>query len=85
MYLLGRLRLFTAHQYFQSPLLARYKQELAAFYPQIMGVISGHLHYDWSQFFAVDALHELPMISVRLLVPSLVTIPPLRFIIICQR
>src|SRR3990167_3445252 len=35
MYLMGRVRLFTAHQYFQPALLLRYKQELAAYYPQI--------------------------------------------------
>jgi sphingomyelin phosphodiesterase acid-like 3 len=69
MYLLGRIRLFTARQYFQPELLARYKQELAAFYPQIMSVISGHLHYDWSQSFAVDSLRELPVITVPSISP----------------
>lgn len=57
-------RLFTLLEFWRPEYIARFKTELAAFYPEIIGVFSGHLHYDWSQTLLLGGRQDVPVISV---------------------
>lgn len=67
--LLQSINLFDAHQFFQNDYLQQLRSEFAAFYPQIAGVMTGHLHYDWEQRFSVGHGQHLLMITVPSISP----------------
>ncbi len=67
--LMQRISLFDAHQFFKNDDLLRFQQELSAYYPQIGSIISGHLHYEWQQWFAVGNNRRLLIITVPSISP----------------
>lgn len=67
--LMRRISLFDAHQFFRNEDLLRFQQELLMFYPQIAGFISGHLHYEWQQWFAVGDGKRLMIATVPSISP----------------
>lgn len=64
LYVTRRWHLFTLLQFWRPEYISRFKTELDAFYPQMIGIFSGHLHYDWSQTLMVGDRHDIPVISV---------------------
>lgn len=67
--LMQRINLFDAHQFFRNDDLQRFQQELSEYYPQIAGIITGHLHYEWQQWFSVGNRRRLLIISVPSISP----------------
>ena len=57
-------RLFTLLEFWRPEFITRFKSELSKFYPQMVGIVSGHLHYDWMQTLMVDKRKDIPVISV---------------------
>jgi sphingomyelin phosphodiesterase acid-like 3 len=62
-------RLFTFQEFWKTEFVGRFNSEIAAFAPSIIGIFSGHLHYDWMQKLAVDKHHSLPVITVPSISP----------------
>ncbi|HTM64471.1 MAG TPA: metallophosphoesterase [Gammaproteobacteria bacterium] len=63
-YVTRRWRLFTLLEFWRPDMIQRFKNELAAYYPQVAGIVTGHLHYDWMQALIVGNHHDIPVISV---------------------
>ena len=63
-YATRHLHLFTLMEFWRTTYLTRFKSELAAFYPQIISIFSGHLHYDWTQTLDVGNHLDVPVIMV---------------------
>ncbi len=63
-YATRRWRLFTVQQFWRAQYLQRFQEEMAEFYPEIVDIIAGHLHYDWVQSLDVDRHRELTVYGV---------------------
>lgn len=63
-YATRRWRLFTFLEFWRPEFIERFKKELGDYYPQIIAVISGHLHYDWTQTVMLSGRRDVPMITV---------------------
>jgi sphingomyelin phosphodiesterase acid-like 3 len=68
-YAMRHWHLFTFLQLWRPEFAARFKSELALFYPQLLAVFSGHLHYDWSEMLGVGDHQDIPVISVASVSP----------------
>jgi hypothetical protein len=68
-YATKRWRLFTFLNFWKPQFLQRFKQELAQYHSQIIGIISGHLHYDWEQTLMVGDHHDIPVVSISSVSP----------------
>lgn len=62
-------RLFTLLEFWRPEYISRFKTELAAFYPQIIAIFTGHLHYDWTQKLIVDSYQDIPVVTVPAVSP----------------
>lgn len=69
LYLVNRWQLLSFTTFWRPDFVARFKGELANFYPQIAGVFTGHLHYEWSQPLWVSAEQRIPVITVPSISP----------------
>lgn len=63
-YLMGRFRLFTARQFYKPVFMEQLMTELRAFSPQVIALMSGHLHRDWTHGLPLGSHRDLPVISV---------------------
>ena len=56
-------------EFWRPELLARFKSELSPYAPQIIGIFSGHLHYDWTQTLILDHHQDVPVVMVPAISP----------------
>lgn len=63
------LRLFTFQEFWAPEFSERFNHALAAYPATIVGVFSGHLHYDWMQTLALSDHFTLPVITVPSISP----------------
>jgi hypothetical protein len=68
-YLMQRIRLFSFRQFWQQPYLDRFREELAEFYPEVAGILAGHVHYDWMQSLNIDNHPAVPVMGVQSISP----------------
>lgn len=69
LYLLSRWQLMSVTTFWRPHFIIQFKRELANFYPQIAGIFTGHLHYEWSQPFWVNDSQRLPVVTVPSISP----------------
>lgn len=68
-YATRRWHWFTLTQFWRTEYLERFKAELASYYPQVVAIFSGHLHYDWNQSLTVGDRKAIPVIGVPAISP----------------
>jgi sphingomyelin phosphodiesterase acid-like 3 len=68
-YITQRWRLFSVMDFWQPVYIKRFQQELATFYPQVSAILSGHMHYDWSQSLMVAEGQFIPVLGVQAVSP----------------
>jgi sphingomyelin phosphodiesterase acid-like 3 len=68
-YVMQRYKVFTFQQFWQQGYLDRFKQELLAYYPEVAGILAGHLHYEWSQLLRVGSRESIPVLGVPSISP----------------
>ena len=45
----------------KTPYTKRFETEIAEFSPNIVGILAGHLHRDWTQILSYDGKNSVPM------------------------
>lgn len=68
-YATRRWRLFTFVDFWRPEYLKQFKTELSRYYPQIVAIFAGHLHYDWLQSLQVGLREDVPVIGVPAISP----------------
>lgn len=69
MYLLNRWHLFSISDFWQQDFLNQFKEVLQPYDDEIVAMITGHLHYGWSQWLKLADGKQIPIVSVPSISP----------------